>query len=157
MGIMEGRCTYFPNRTFIRFVRIVIFTGGTGSIHWVIFRHIGKVSFAAANNSLHVPIRFQGTRGSYLVIYVLFYSTYCRLPCRNFYGVCIKVIQAGFTQQEDIFVRFGATVLNTLRHRIRFAPNNILTQIPTVCPKCKCKQPRNTYQIFRVAVCALLY
>jgi hypothetical protein len=41
-----------------------------------------------------------------------------------------------------------ATVYNAFRHSIWFFPNDVLTQVPTVCSQRKGEHPRNANEVF---------
>jgi len=58
------------------------------------------------------------------------------------YGLAVEIILLGFGQKEDILMSLGAAVAHTLGHRVRFVPDDVLSQIPTVSLQCERHLPR---------------
>ena len=63
-------------------------------------------------------------------------------------GFVVKPIFFRLRQQENILMSLGASVADTLRHRIRFVPDDVLPEIPTISAKGEGQHPRNADQVF---------
>ena len=61
---------------------------------------------------------------------------------------CIVVIPAGFCKQEQMFIRLCGTIFYTFRQTVDLVPDNVRTEIPTICTKGKRQHPWNSNHIF---------
>jgi hypothetical protein len=106
----------------------VLFSSSKGGLHWSVFLAPGTVR-------------------SFLMFNILQHPNLGCLRQRRGYRQMIVIILFIFTEHEYIFMATGTSVLYTLRHPIRFIPNNILPEIPSRLPDRQGHHPWNAQQI----------
>lgn len=111
-----------------------------------------RVLFSAITRlaSLHVPVRLSYRPcAARLMLDVLLQSRQRTFRARFRNCFCVVIIARLFREMKNVLVRPCTPICYALRHRVRFRPNNVLSEIPPSCLQRERELPRNTDEILR--------